>query len=42
MSLWQALNVKIGIECQIFVIVICLTEEEFYNWGHIQGIIKVP
>ena len=36
----RASNVKIGVECQIFVIVI-LTAAEFYNLGHIQGIIRV-
>ena len=34
-------NVEIDVECQIFVIVIFLTAAEFYNWGHIQGIIRV-
>ena len=37
----RASNVKIGFECQIFVIVIFLTAAEFYNLGHIQGIIRV-
>ena len=38
----RALNVKIGVECQIFVIVIFfLTAAKFYNLGHIQGIIRV-
>ena len=36
-----ASNVKIGVECQIFVIVIFLTVAEFYNLGHIQGIIRM-
>ena len=35
------LNVKIGVECQIFVTIIFLTAVEFYNLGHIQGIIRV-
>ena len=34
----RASNVKIGVECQILVIVIFLTAAEFYNLGHIQGI----
>ena len=29
------LTVKIGVECQIFVIAIFLTVAEFYNLGHI-------
>ena len=33
--------VEIGVECQIFVIVIFLSAAEFYNLGHIQGIIWV-
>ena len=37
----RALNVKIGVECQIFVIIIFLTAVEFYNLGHIQGITRV-
>ena len=38
----RASNVEIGVECQIFVIVIFfLTVAEFYNLGHIQGIIRV-
>ena len=37
----RALNVQIGVECQIFVIVKFLTAVEFYNFGHIQGIIRV-
>ena len=37
----RALNVEIGVECQMFVIVIFLTAAEFYNLGHIQGIISV-
>ena len=37
----RASNVEIGGECQIFVIVIFLTAAEFYNLGHIQGIIMV-
>jgi len=41
MSFGQA-NVEIGVECQIFVIVICSTVAKFYNLGHIQGIIRVP
>ena len=36
-----ALIVEIGVECQILVIVIFLTAAEFYNLGHIQGIIRV-
>ena len=36
----RASNVKIGVECQIFVIVIFLTATKFYNLGHIQGILK--
>ena len=38
----RALNFEIGVECQIFVIVIFLTGAKFYNLGHIQGIIRVP
>ena len=38
----RASNFKIGVECQIFVIVVFLTVAEFYNLGHIQGIIRVP
>ena len=34
----KASNVKIGVECQIFVIAIFLTVAEVYNLGHIQGI----
>ena len=38
----RASNVEIGVECQIFVIVIFfLTAAKFYNMGHIQGIIRV-
>ena len=37
----MALNVEIGVECQIFVIVTFLNAIEFYNLGHIQGIIRV-
>ena len=37
----KASNVKIGVECQIFVIAIFLTVAEVYNLGHIQGIIRV-
>jgi hypothetical protein len=35
----RASNVEIGVECQIFVIV--LTVAKLYNLGHIQGIIRV-
>ena len=28
---------KIGVECQIFLIVIFFTVAEYYNLGHIQG-----
>ena len=35
----RASNVRLGVECQIFVIVILLTACEFYNLGHIQGIL---
>ena len=38
----RALNVEIGVECQIFVIVIFLTMTQFYNVGRIQGIMRVP
>ena len=38
----RASNVEIGVECQIFLIVIFLTATEFYNLGHTQGIIKLP
>ena len=34
-------DVEIGVECQIFVIVISFNAAEFYNLGHIQGIIRV-
>ena len=37
----RASNVKIGVECQIFDIVIFLTATKFYNLGQIQGIITV-
>ena len=37
----RASNVEIGVECQMFVIAIFLTAVEFYNLGHIQGIIRV-
>ena len=33
------MNVEIGVDCQIFVIVIYLTVTEFYNFGQLQGII---
>ena len=33
----RASNIEIGVECQIFVIVIFLTAVEFKNLGHIQG-----
>ena len=33
----RASNIEIGVECQIFVIVIFLTASEFYKLGHIQG-----
>ena len=36
----RASNVKILIECQIFV-VIFLTEAEFYNLGYIKGVVSV-
>ena len=36
----RASNVEIGVECQIFVIVIFLTASKFYNLGHIQGMIR--
>ena len=35
------LNVVIDVECQIYVIVVFLTVAEFYNLGHIQGIIRL-
>ena len=38
----RASNVEIGVECEIFVIFTFLTAPEFYNLGHIQGIIRVP
>ena len=38
----RAWNVKIGVECQIFIIIVIITSAEFYNLGHIQGIIGVP
>ena len=34
-------NLKIGVECQKFAIVIFLATVKFYNLGHIQGIIRV-
>ena len=35
-------NVKIGVKCQTFVVLyFFLTAAEFYNLGHIQGIIRV-
>ena len=38
----KALNVEIGVECQIFVTVIFFDcGNYFYNLGHIQGIIRV-
>ena len=37
----RASNVEIGVEGQIFVIVIFLTAAEFFNLGHIQDIIEV-
>ena len=37
----KASNVKIGVECQIFVVVIFLTAAEFYNLEHIQGMIRM-
>jgi hypothetical protein len=37
----RALNVVIDVECQIYVIVVFLTVAEFYNLGHIQGIIRL-
>ena len=36
----RALNVKIGVECKIFVIVIFFNCDRVYNLGHIQGIQK--
>ena len=36
----MALNVEIGVECQIFVIVTSLTGAEFYNLGHIERYFK--
>ena len=39
--IWTELHVEIGVECQMFVIAIFLTAVEFYNLGHIQGIIRV-
>jgi hypothetical protein len=35
----RALNVEIGVECQILSFF--LTEAKFYNLGHIQSIIRV-
>ena len=39
----RASNVKIGVECQISICYCYrfLTADEFYNLGHIQGIIRV-
>ena len=37
----RVLTVEIGVECQIFVIVIILTAAAFYNFGHTRGIIRV-
>jgi hypothetical protein len=37
----RATNVEIGVECQILVLLSFLTEAEFYNLWHIQGIIRV-
>ena len=37
----RASIVEIGFECQIFLIGIFLTVAKFYNFGHIQGIIRV-
>ena len=37
----RASNVEIGVECQIFVIVIFSTAAKSYNLGYIQGIIRV-
>ena len=36
----RASIIEIGVECQIFLILILLTADEFCNLGHIQGIIK--
>ena len=38
----RLLDVKIDDECQIFVMLSFLIAAEFYNLGHIQGIIRVP
>ena len=37
----RSLNVEIDDECQIFVMLSFLIAAEFYNLGHIQGIIRV-
>ena len=37
----RALNDEIGVECEIFIIVIFLPAVEFYNLEHIQGIMRV-
>ena len=37
----RASNVKISVECQIFVTVTFLFRAKFYNLGHIQGIIRL-
>ena len=37
----RALNVEIGVECQILLLLSFLTAAEFYNLGHILGIIRV-
>jgi hypothetical protein len=37
--LYRASNVEIGVKCQIFVFLSFLTADDFYNLGHIQGII---
>ena len=37
----RALDAEIGVECQIFLLLSFLTAAEFYNLGHIQGIIRV-
>ena len=37
----RELHVEIGVECQMFISAIFLNSVEFYNLGHIQGIIIV-
>ena len=36
----RALNIEISVGCKIFVIVIFLTVDEFYNLGHIERFYK--